>query len=113
MCYISCLNHTVALFINPTCGTLTLVGLIRCKSWNVSVRIIYLPYNTHTWILGPLLGQTHIRNLLYVRNFSILVNAFNSANSIIRTCINEAMYNANTCIGHKLTFYRYTFDLNM
>ena len=27
--------------------------------------------------------------------------------------MNEAMYNANTCIGSKLAFYRYSFDLNM
>ena len=25
--------------------------------------------------------------------------------------MNEAMHNANTCIGYKLAFYRYTFDL--
>ena len=27
--------------------------------------------------------------------------------------MNEAMYDANTCIGYKLAFDRYTFDLNM
>ena len=38
---------------------------------------------------------------------------FEPTNSIIRTCMNESMYNANTCIGYKLDFYRYTFHLNM
>ena len=27
--------------------------------------------------------------------------------------MNEAMYNANTCIDYNIAFYRYTFDLNM
>ena len=27
--------------------------------------------------------------------------------------MNEDMYNASTCIGYKLAFYCYTFDLNM
>ena len=32
-----------------------------CISWNKSVRnILRLPYTTHTWIRGPLLGQPHI-----------------------------------------------------
>ena len=43
----------------------------------------------------------------------LVVNASNSTNCIIRTCMNSAMHNANTCIGCKLPFYRYSFDLNM
>ena len=27
--------------------------------------------------------------------------------------MNEAMHNATTCIGYKLAFYSYTYDLNM
>ena len=41
------------------------------------------------------------------------ISAFNSSNCIIRTCMNEAMYDANTCIGYTIAFYRFTFDLNM
>ena len=41
-----------------------------CKSWNVAIRmLLYLPYNTHIWILEPLLGHAHIRNQLYVGKF--------------------------------------------
>ena len=32
-----------------------------CKAWNIAVRkLLHLPFNTHTWILGPLIGQKHI-----------------------------------------------------
>ena len=32
-----------------------------CVTWNKSVRkILKLPYTTHTWILGPLLDQSHL-----------------------------------------------------
>ena len=54
-----------------------------------------------------------INQLYFFGMFLFLVNAFNSTNCIIRTCMNEVMYNANICIGYKLAFYHYTFDLNM
>ena len=42
-----------------------------CKSWNIAVRLILgLPYNAHTYLLGPLMGQTGIREQLYTRIFS-------------------------------------------
>ena len=67
------------------------------KSWNIVIRILlYLPYDTHTRILRPLLDQVHIK-----------------ISFIIRTYMKETMYNANTCIGYKLAFYGYPFDLNM
>ena len=43
--------------MDPTCGFDKI-----CKSWNVAFMILfplYLPYNTHTWILGQLPGQGH------------------------------------------------------
>ena len=40
------------------------------KSWNIAVRLILgLPYNAHTYVLGPLMGQIGIREQLYIRNF--------------------------------------------
>ena len=41
-----------------------------CKSWNIAVRLILgLPYKAHTYLLGPLIGQTGILKQLDVRNF--------------------------------------------
>ena len=31
----------------------------------------------------------------------------------MKTCIQSAMYNSNTCIGYKLAFYRYKYSLDM
>ena len=43
---------------------------ICVASYNDAIRILlYLAYNTDTWMLGPLLGQAHIGNQLYVRIF--------------------------------------------
>ena len=45
-----------------------------CISWNKSVRnILRLPYTTHTWILGPLLGQPHIHCQLQQRTLLFCV----------------------------------------
>ena len=68
---------------------------------------------THTWILGPLIGQMHISTQLQFRNFVFLLDAFNSNNHIVKSCMRAALYNSNTCIGYKLAFYRYKFDLDM
>ena len=85
-----------------------------CKSWNIAVRLILgLPYNAHTYLLGPLMGQIGIREQLYIRNFRFLWNSYRSNNYIIHTCISNALYNSNTCIGYKLAFFRYMFNIDM
>ena len=69
-----------------------------CKAWNIAVRILlHLPFKTHTWILGPLIGQRHISTQLQYHHFCFLLDAFNS----------------NDHIGNKLALYRYKFDFDM
>ena len=85
-----------------------------CKSWNIAVRLILgLPYNAHTYLLGPLMGQIGIREQLYIRNCRFLWNSYRSNNYIIHTCISNALYNSNSCIGYKLAFFRYMFNIDM
>ena len=85
-----------------------------CKSWNIVVRkLLHIPFNTSVWILGPLIKQNNLRVQLQFRNFQLLLNAFNSANDIVKTCIQSAMYNSNTCIGYKLAFYHYKYCFGM
>ena len=83
-------------------------GFEKCrKVWNITVRkLLYLPFKTHTWILGPLIGQRQISAQLEFRNFCFLLDAFNSSNHIVKYCMQSALYNSNTCIGYKLAFYR-------
>ena len=72
--------------------------------YNAVRLILGLPYNAHTNLLGPFMGQTGIREQLYIRNFRFLWNGYRSNNYIIYTCISNALYNSNTCIGYKLAF---------
>ena len=57
-----------------------------CKAWNIAVRkLLHLLFKTHTWILGPLIGQRHISTQLQFRNFCFLLDAFNSNNYIVKS----------------------------
>ena len=50
-----------------------------CTQWNKCIRrLYYLPYNTHRWLLAPLIGQYHIRHQLILRVSTsfITVNQF-------------------------------------
>ena len=64
-------------------------------------------------MFGPLIKQNNLRVQLEFHNFQLLLNAFNSTNDIVKTCIQSAMYNYNNCIGYKLAFYRYKYSLDM
>ena len=64
-------------------------------------------------MLGPLVKQINIREQLYVRNYRFLWNAFCSRNHIVSTCMKMALVNSNTCIGYKLAFYRYRYNIDM
>ena len=48
--------------------------------------------------------QNNLRVQLQFRNFQFLLNAFNSTNYIVKTCIQSAMY---------IAFYRYKYSLDM
>ena len=85
-----------------------------CKAWNIAIRkLLELPYNAHVYLLGPLVKQINIREQLYVRNYRFLWNAFRSRNHIVSTFMKMALVNSNTCIGYKLAFYRYRYNLDM
>ena len=62
-----------------------------CKSWNIAIRLILgLPYHTHTYLVGSLMGQTGIREQLYISNFFFVCGM-----TIVQIVI---LYNSNTCI---------------
>ena len=65
-----------------------------CKAWNIAVRkLLHLPFKTHTWILGRLIEQRHISTQLQFRIFCFLLDAFNSNNHIVKSCMQAALYN--------------------
>ena len=52
-------------------GSVALLNLIKfCTSLNIIIcTLLKLPYNTHTFYLGPLIGQLHLRHELYIIHF--------------------------------------------
>ena len=55
-----------------------------CTQWNKCIRrLYYLPYNTHRWLLGPLIGQYHIRHQLILIDIKFLHRLLQSTNSIV------------------------------
>ena len=41
------------------------------------------------------------------------MEAYRSCKAIVKTCMNNVVYNSNTCIGYKLSFFHNTFCLYM
>ena len=77
-----------------------------CTTWNIGVRtVLKVPFNTHSYFLGPRLRQNHIRQQLRVRNIRFVYNIYHSKNAILRSYFNHAILYANPCIGAKLAFY--------
>ena len=75
--------------------------------------LLGLPYNAHTHLLCPIMGQLDLRSQLYIRNFRFLWQAFRSGNKIIYTCIKNALCNLNSGLQYKLVFYRYSYNITM
>ena len=49
--------------------------------------------------------QAHILINLFKSFCKFLCNAYRSCNIIVKTCMNNAVYNSNTCIRYKLSFF--------
>ena len=78
-----------------------------CTTWNIGVHtVLKLPFDTHCYFLGPLLRQNHIRHQLQVRGIRFLYNMYLSNNTIVRSCVNHAILDVNSCIGTKFAFLR-------
>ena len=75
-------------------------------------KIFSLPYQSHRWLLGPLIGQYHISNQLIRRDIKCLHRMINCPNAIIRQCILNTYYNANSLIGI-LAYFRSSFGIDI
>ncbi len=85
-----------------------------CTSWNVGVRrMLNLPYTTHRYMLGPLLGQPHISIQLQKRCARFLYGIKCSKNKIIAKCFLHASWNASTPLGHNIAFLRNKYGVDV
>ena len=49
-----------------------------CIAWNKAVRrLLNLPMKTHTWMLGPVMDQLHIKEQLYVKSLKFVYTMMN------------------------------------
>ena len=66
---VNCARFIVSHFLALRCGRLTIYILKMCAHVGTKHvrRIINIPYTTHTWMLGPILNQTHISTQLIKR----------------------------------------------
>ena len=85
-----------------------------CISWNKGVRrILNLPYDTHKWLLGPLLNQYHIKDQFCHRTLRFISGLSMCNNSMVQACLENATHNANTPIGSNIAFFRYKFGVDI
>lgn len=85
-----------------------------CTAWNKGVRrVLNLPYNAHTWVLGPLLHQCHLRYQLQRRTIRFIDSLSTSVNEIVKICYHRATCNANSPIGSNLSFIRNYYGSTM
>ena len=78
---------------------------IVCTSWNKGVRcILNLPRDAHTWLLGPLLKQNHIKKQFIVRTLRFLFCMLKCHNGVVHVCTLNALSNVNSPMGSNLSF---------
>ena len=75
--------------------------------------LLQLPFNAHTWLLGPITEQNNIRTQLYIRNYCFLYYDSRSSNVIVKQCIDHAMNDSNSDLGYKFAFYRYAYNIDI
>ena len=68
-----------------------------CICWNKAVRrIVNVLYTTHTWMLGPILNQTHTSTQLIKRCIRFLFGMASSHDIIVYTFYKNVVGNTNT-----------------
>ena len=84
-----------------------------CTSWNKGVyrRILNLPHDAHTRLLGPLLKQNHINKQFIAMTLRFLL-CLKSQNGIVKVCTLNALSNANSPMGSNLSLLRSKYGIN-
>ncbi len=84
-----------------------------CTQWNKAIRkILHVPYQTHTWLLGPLSDQYHISVQLYVKTLRFIYSLFNSSNSTVSFVGMLARQNATSPAGRNMAMLRNKFNVD-
>lgn len=85
-----------------------------CVQWNKAVRRLYnLPYRTHTWLLGPLIGQSHISVQLAVKTLRFIHGMVKSSNCIVSYIALIAKHCAMSPTGQNLSHLKYIYNVDL
>jgi len=85
-----------------------------CVQWNKAVRkLLQLPFCTHTWLLGPLSGQSHISDQFYIKTFKFLHSMYHHVNPVVSFLARAASSCARSPLGHNISYLRYHCNINM
>ena len=104
-CILLQISHKIFFFISISILGRSVVNSV-CTSWNKDVRrILNIPHDAHTWLLGPLMKQNHIKKQFIVRTLRFLFCILKSHNGIIQVCTLNALSNANSLMGSNLSFF--------
>ena len=75
-------------------------------------RILDLPHDANTWLLGPLLKQNHTKKQFIVSTLRFLLFMLKSHNGIVEVCTLNVFSNANSPMGSNLSFLRSKYRIN-
>ena len=81
-----------------------------CVTWKKS--ILKLPYTTHTWMIGPVLDQSHIHYQLHRRTLRYISSMCISRNVLITACVKSAINNVNSPLRHNIAYFRNKYGIN-
>ena len=85
-----------------------------CKAWNIASRkVLDINYRSHTWTLGPLLGQQHISDQLKVRSVKFYNALSKSKNELVKAVFLNAKSDARTPIGHNIALLREIYNIDI
>ena len=83
-----------------------------CTAYNKSVRILlHLPARTHRWLLGPLLGCSHVREQLCYRVACFISKAMCCDNHTVQMIVARACGDARTDLGANAAWLRDNYNL--
>lgn len=107
-------NSYCCSFYGSQMWTMNSPGFKRCCiQWNKAVRrILNLPYRTHTWLLGPLMRQRHIRFQFQIKFLRFIHQMLNSTNNVVSYVARVARFSSNTILGRNISYMRYKYDVN-
>jgi hypothetical protein len=83
-------------------------------AWNKVVRRIYgLPFQTHTNLLSPIIGKTHIKFQIFSNFINFAYSAFRSPNPIVRSIAHNSGPRLTTLFGSNLCYVLSQFRVNV